>query len=405
MQLDLSTRVSQVKELDLQYQENRREKIKAIEGLMNLTALRKLNLSGHAITKIEGLTSLQSLVHLDLAFNAIADIANLDSMRNLQYLNLAGNHIQHIPKSIKALSSLTTLKLDYNNLASLRDVTHLTPLKNLVNVGMHGNPLASLPHYRLFVTFHVPHLDMLDTAAVTSQMRTDATQLFKEQEHETLQTALDRERNKNTALEAELAEKGVAIAHAADKEAAVATQMLRLEQRCQALQGDLDSKSRLLESKSDAFIDASRSLSALEQEFEFYKIDHPWPGQRSSQAQGQEIGQVAVVGQQTQFQLERELGKMKYQHEQREKKLHSQLNAARRDAEDAHEALKQVGVDRERSISRTEAQRGSSELVSPVSEMQELALGEKVCVRVCACMCACVRACVNGVGLRTDMNC
>jgi centriolin len=402
MQVNASIRISQVKELDLQYQEDRREKIKAIEGLMNLSALRKLNLSGHAITKIEGLAALQSLVHLDLAFNTITNIANLDSMRNLQYLNLAGNHIQHIPKNIKALSSLTTLKLDYNNLASLRDVTHLTPLKNLVNVGMHGNPLASLPHYHLFVTFHVPHLDMLDTSAVTSQMRTDATQLFKEQEHETLQTALDRERDKNTALEVELAEMGVAIAQTADKEATMRTQMLRLEQRCQALQGDLSSKSSLLESKSVAFIDASRSLSALEQEFEFYKIDHPWPGQRSLQAQGQEKGQVAVVGQQTQFQLERELGKMKYQHEQKERDLHSQLDAARRDAEVANDALKQAGMTCERSSSSTKARQGSSELVSPASEMQELALGEKVCVR--SCVRVCVRACVNGVGVRMDMN-
>lgn len=255
-------------ELDLQYEEGRHEKIKTIEGLTQLTALTKLNLSGHAIAKIEGLAPLQSLVHVDLSFNVITHISNLDNMCNLQYLNLAGNQLQHIPKSIKALTSLTTLKLDYNNLAALRDVTHLAPLKNLVNLGLHSNPLASLPHYRLFATFHVPHLDSLDGSAVTTQQRTDATQLFAKQEHEGLSSNLDREKNKNAALEAELTEVGLALVRAADKEATTAAQMLRLEQRCQGLQMDLDSKSGLLESKSEAFMEASRSLSALEQEFE-----------------------------------------------------------------------------------------------------------------------------------------
>jgi hypothetical protein len=49
----------------------------------------------------------------------------------------------------------------------LRDVTRLAPLASLTNLAIEDNPLARVPHCRLFVAFHLRPLQMLGTGDPT----------------------------------------------------------------------------------------------------------------------------------------------------------------------------------------------------------------------------------------------
>jgi len=57
-------------------------------------------------------------------------------------------------------------------------MSKLKPLKNLTNLTLAENPISSLPHYRLFLIFHLRSLEILDGQPVSPQDREQAHQRF-----------------------------------------------------------------------------------------------------------------------------------------------------------------------------------------------------------------------------------
>ena len=117
-----------------------------LKPILNLSALRELNLSKNQITDIRPLANLTRLTELTLSRNEIRDIAPLANLTNLTYLHLGENNIKDITP-LANLTALTKLRLSRNQ------ITDLNPLSGLIGLAFLGlkdnhitdvEPLASL---------------------------------------------------------------------------------------------------------------------------------------------------------------------------------------------------------------------------------------------------------------------
>ncbi|XP_034152473.1 centriolin isoform X4 [Esox lucius] len=181
-----------VRSLNLAITKSGEKKFKFIENLEKCERLQVLNISHNVIEKIEKLEKLNKLRELHLCNNRISKIEGLEHMANLQLLNLSSNNIEHVPMWLpKKLRSLRTLNLQQNKISSLQDVSRLKPLKNLIELSVAENPVSNLPHYRLFLVFHLRSLETLDEQPISQEERDQAHQRFHMEEIERLEQDLE----------------------------------------------------------------------------------------------------------------------------------------------------------------------------------------------------------------------
>ncbi|KAI8420328.1 hypothetical protein MSG28_008855 [Choristoneura fumiferana] len=148
------------------------DRIKRIEGLVNLIKLEVLDLHGNRISKVSGLSSLTELKVLNLAGNQIKCIGQTDfqGLVSLRELNLKRNRLrkllgfQHTPK-------LQKLYLGNNDLQSVEDVSSLAETTTLIEVSLDGNPVALGGDCTPFLVSYLPNLLTLTNMHVTEQVR------------------------------------------------------------------------------------------------------------------------------------------------------------------------------------------------------------------------------------------
>ena len=168
--LRLRKDIGDVTELNWSAQKLRVGAIQTIEGLSPYHSLRTLDLSLNSIAAIQGLETLENLNSLDLSQNNIRLIEGLKGLIRLRCLNLSDNKIHLLPgKELCPLTALTTLQIARNLVSDLEEIKQLAALSSLSAVYFEGNPVANMRDFRLFVTFHVPKLQQIDTFAVTSE--------------------------------------------------------------------------------------------------------------------------------------------------------------------------------------------------------------------------------------------
>ncbi|KAJ8285664.1 hypothetical protein GJAV_G00029540 [Gymnothorax javanicus] len=263
-----------VRSLNLSLAKSSSKKFKYIENLEKCDRLQVLNLSHNLIEKIEKLDKLHRLRELHLSHNRICKIEGLEHMGSLQHLNLSGNNIEHLPVWLaKKLRSLNTLNLQGNNICSLHEMSKLKPLKNLTELLLLENPVSNLPHYRLFLVFHLRTLEKLDGQVITQQERELACQRFQMEEVERLEQDLEARRGEVESLREE---QGIAMQELEQQGAL--NQSLKLQcqehKQCQAaLERELETKNQLLKQKTMQLTQACQKQYELEQELAFHKID------------------------------------------------------------------------------------------------------------------------------------
>jgi hypothetical protein len=238
-------------------------KRKKIAGLEPFLYLRTLDLSGNLLQRIEGLSLLKNISRLNLARNNIKVVDGLDALTLLQELDLSGNYITHIPKKIGMNGALQKLDMSGNNLSVLREVEHLKKLSNLRNVSLSTNPLAKLPHFKHYVTFHLRTLSVLDFAQITAQDRAAACERFDMSGQQ--QSSLASERDQLRALSSD--RKPAENAAAMQKSQELHAENARLK-------NELTVQQQLLQNKSSQYSHASEQLSHLEQEMAMRRIDY-----------------------------------------------------------------------------------------------------------------------------------
>ncbi|NXD74844.1 CNTRL protein, partial [Halcyon senegalensis] len=250
------------------------KKFKYIENLEKCSKLETLNLSNNQVEKIEKLDKLMKLRELNLSCNKISKIEGIEHMQNLQKLNLAGNEIEHIPAWVgKKLRSLRILNLKQNKVSSLHDIAKLKPLQDLTSLLLADNPVASLPHYRLYTIFHLRALENLDGQPVTDYDRQEALERFNLEEIEKLEKQLENTEKELENLKLNQSKVLEQLRHQDEVNKALKDKTLQQKQSYEDLQRYLDTKNELLKQKTMELTRACQKQYELEQELAFYKID------------------------------------------------------------------------------------------------------------------------------------
>nr|XP_056716120.1 centriolin [Euleptes europaea] len=282
--------VARITSLNLSLAKDGGKKFKYIENLEKCEKLEVLNLSNNLIEKVEKLDKLLKLRDLNLSHNKISKMEGIEHLHNLQKLNLAGNEIEHIPVWIgKKLRSLRTLNLRQNKVSSLHEVAKLKSLKDLTSLLLADNPIANLPHYRLYSIFHLRSLEELDGHPVTNCDRDEAVLRFNIEEIENLEKDLEKNmkemedlKNKQTSLLEQLQQQD-------DLNKLLKQRNTQQKHSYKDLESELDTKNELfflllptgtllhaalqLKQKTVELTRACQKQYELEQELAFYKID------------------------------------------------------------------------------------------------------------------------------------
>lgn len=266
--------VALVRTLDLSTSMGSDKQFRYIENLDKCERLQVLNLSNNRIERIEKLEKLCQLRELHLSRNRIQKIEGLEHMTNLQVLNLAFNNIEHLPVWMaKKLRSLQTINLHSNKIFSLHEMAKLKPLKNLTSLTLAENPISSLPHYHLFLIFHLRSLEILDGQPISPQEREQAHQRFHMEEVERLEQELEMRAEETAQLKKER----TAALEELGRQETVNRNLRHQNQEQQRghkeLRRELDTKSELLKKKTVELTQACQKHYELEQELAFHKID------------------------------------------------------------------------------------------------------------------------------------
>ena len=105
--------------------------ISKVEGLEELTELKRLDLSSNEIFEIKGLEKLINLEYLDLGGNEISEIKELENLINLKGLILGANKINEI-RGLENLVNLIYLDISENPISEIKGLENLVNLKHLV---------------------------------------------------------------------------------------------------------------------------------------------------------------------------------------------------------------------------------------------------------------------------------
>lgn len=154
-----------------------KNKIEMITGLDKLTKLKRLDVQSNRLTSISNLSSQTvTLEELYLADNGITDeglFADIEtktglsqSFSTLNTLDLSKNKLA-TTKHFSHLTTLEELWLSTNDIANFEDGVHpLESLTNLEGIYMEYNPIASQFDYRTTLSKVVPNLTQIDATMV-----------------------------------------------------------------------------------------------------------------------------------------------------------------------------------------------------------------------------------------------
>eukprot|EP00029_Vermamoeba_vermiformis_P014337 TRINITY_DN9459_c0_g1_i1.p1 TRINITY_DN9459_c0_g1~~TRINITY_DN9459_c0_g1_i1.p1 ORF type:complete len:1808 (+),score=622.46 TRINITY_DN9459_c0_g1_i1:55-5478(+) len=249
------------------------QRVKYIESLEECTNLRELDLSQNIIEKIKGLDTLTSLEVLNLSENAITKWEGLATLKALQTLDLSSNGLTRLSSSIANHAALTVLKLHGNQLNVLRDVVFLKSCKNLIDLTLHDNPLASLGSYREFVIFQLPQLETLDETHITSDERAAASDRFGREEINLLETKIAQQQQELNEFKKKYDEVNDALVKLKDTEGQWSSREKDWQNNKIRLEQELKTKTDMLNNKSNELIKMCELLYEVKQELAFYKID------------------------------------------------------------------------------------------------------------------------------------
>lgn len=91
----------------------------------------------------------------------------------LQWIDLSHNYLVDLDLDFSVLSHLSSLYLHCNYIKDLNQFVNLSrnPLRNLT---VHGNPVETIPNFRLYLTSVLLELKKLDTVLISKKERDDS---------------------------------------------------------------------------------------------------------------------------------------------------------------------------------------------------------------------------------------
>ncbi len=142
-----------------------------LSGLSGLPELRRVNLSGNAVTGAGPLALLADLERLDLSGNAVEDLWPLSGLAELRVLNLSDNRVADVT-ALAGLPRLRVLELSGN---AVLDLSPLGALPALEYLGVAGNGVTDVT--ALSDLYALVRLDLNGNAVFDAAPLGDAGQL------------------------------------------------------------------------------------------------------------------------------------------------------------------------------------------------------------------------------------
>ncbi|XP_026068094.1 centriolin-like isoform X2 [Carassius auratus] len=127
----------------------------------------------------------------------------------------------------------------------LHEITKLKPLKNLMSVTLAESPIFNLPHYHLFLIFHLRSLEMLDGQPISAQEREQAYQCFNMEEMVHLEQELELRTEQISQLQSEQTTALKELERQEMVNQSLSQQHQEQQRSCEELQRELDTKSEL----------------------------------------------------------------------------------------------------------------------------------------------------------------
>ena len=258
------------------------QKIKSLSALECVPRLTKLVLNHQLLESLHpGLQALHHLRILSVEHNQLTRLEGIWHLaHSLEELHLGHNHLERLPKRMGEMTRLTVLRLHANKLGEIGStVSALTGCTNLTSLTLFANPLAELGSMRGQVLAALPALETLDAQGIDTEERAEARDRFggaKETSSakEALlaaQQALSAVQRRNTELENSLA--------AAEKREQSLRRKLESTETDLARSSSLAAKlDRELNERIHAVQELQAQLQQVQQQFEFYRIDHEGGG-------------------------------------------------------------------------------------------------------------------------------
>lgn len=112
-----------------------------------------------------------------LGYNKLRELAGLqtvlggmmDDITNLQWIDVSHNHLVKLDYAFEDFPKLKTLYLHCNFISDLGELEKLKHLAELKNMTIHGNPLASVPNFRVLSISILPDLKKLDSVLISKK--------------------------------------------------------------------------------------------------------------------------------------------------------------------------------------------------------------------------------------------
>eukprot|EP00118_Oscarella_pearsei_P003849 m.15994 g.15994 ORF g.15994 m.15994 type:complete len:254 (+) comp26680_c0_seq2:1098-1859(+) len=198
----------------------------------------ELDLRGNKIPVIENLgCTLDQFDTIDFSDNDIRKLDGFPLLRRLKSLFLNNNRVLRISEGLEeSIPSLRELILTNNSLQELGDLDSLTSLRNLTHLSLLRNPVTSRNHYRLYVIHKMPQLRILDFQRIKQKERDEATFVFGGQKGKQLEKDLGKTfssgaapRGKGAATKPKQSSADIAAIKKAIAEASSLAEVKRLE--------------------------------------------------------------------------------------------------------------------------------------------------------------------------------
>ena len=112
-----------------------------------------------------------------LSYNKIRELTGLgdimsgvmENSHNLQWLDLSHNYLETLTYDFSDFPHLKTLYLHCNFLCDINQLSILNNKEEMRNFTIHGNPLASVPNFRVYVISQIPNLKKLDSVLISKK--------------------------------------------------------------------------------------------------------------------------------------------------------------------------------------------------------------------------------------------
>lgn len=146
-------------------EENTKSKV-TIKKVKYVTYTNSIILHSNKLSSIENIHTVLNDVLPNIQFTLVKNVSKIDL---IQWIDISHNYIDCIHKDILNLPFLKILYCHGNLIKDIANVTILKGCKSLMNLTLHGNPIAQIKGYRQYIIEIIPSLEKLDFTLVSEK--------------------------------------------------------------------------------------------------------------------------------------------------------------------------------------------------------------------------------------------